>query len=118
MPASRMGSAWVMRKILDQARQLKQRQDEWDCDPANASKDKRYRPASLELEPLVGLLRGENIILNVHCYEVEDFEMMLRLSKEFNFKITTFHHALEAYKMANVIKTNNITIATFADLWV
>jgi hypothetical protein len=36
---------------------------------------------------------------------------------EFNFTIAAFHHALEAYKISDVIKANNISIATFSDLW-
>lgn len=118
LPSSRMGNAWVMRQKLEEAKALRQLQDEWDCNPDNKDKDARkYRPSSLELEPLVGLLRGQNIVLNVHCYEVEDLEMVIRLSKEFKFKIDAFHHALEAYKIPDLIAKYNITIATFPDLW-
>ena len=56
--------------------------------------------------------------LNVHCYMVQDLEMIMRTSKEFNFTVKAFHHALEAWKIAPVISDNDITVATFADNWV
>lgn len=44
-------------------------------------------------------------------------EMMIRLSKEFGFSITTFHHALEAYKIPDILRENAIRVAIFSDLW-
>ncbi len=43
--------------------------------------------------------------------------MMVRTSKEFNFSIAAFHHALEAWKIPEILRENNITAATFADHW-
>jgi len=43
--------------------------------------------------------------------------MAIRVSKEFGYSINAFHHALEAYKIPQIIKSNNITVATFADMW-
>jgi hypothetical protein len=63
------------------------------------------------------LLQGTNVTLHNHCYEVEDLEMMMRLSQEFGFKIAAFHHASEAWKLAHKLAGKNITIALFADQW-
>ena len=49
----------------------------------------------------MGVLNGEILIQN-HCYRAEEMAMMIELSKEFNYKITTFHHAVEAYKIADL----------------
>ncbi len=116
MPASRMGVAWKLREILEEARELKTKQDEWDCSNQTVQETTR-RPHSLRLEPLVGLLRKHNINLNVHCYMVHDLEMMMRISDEFGFKINAFHHALDAYKIASTIAERDITVATFSDLY-
>jgi imidazolonepropionase-like amidohydrolase len=43
--------------------------------------------------------------------------MMVRTSKEFNFRINAFHHALEAWKIPEMLAAHNITAATFADHW-
>jgi hypothetical protein len=55
--------------------------------------------------------------LNVHCYEVRDFEAMLRVADEFGFRVSAFHHALEAWVAPELFRERNITIATFVDLW-
>lgn len=47
----------------------------------------------------------------------KDIEMMVRTSKEFNFSIAAFHHALEAYRIPEALRDNNIVAATFADHW-
>ncbi len=44
-------------------------------------------------------------------------EMMIRTSHEFGFKISTFHHALEAWKIAPLLAAENISVAIIADLW-
>jgi len=113
-PMSRMGSAWLMREKFYEASKLRDSQDDW-CSKSEEDRSGEF-PENLALNPLVALLRGEARV-NIHCYQVHDIEMIVRLSKEFGFSVTAFHHALEAYKIPQVIFENNITVATFADLW-
>ncbi|CAG8677268.1 24161_t:CDS:10 [Cetraspora pellucida] len=122
MPSTRLGEAWLFRKLFAEARALKQRQDDW-CDAASklgsSGQLNSYFPEELRLESLVALLRGD-ARLNVHCYETYDIEAIIRHSLEFNFTITALHHALDAYRITEIIKkrvNNNITIATFSDFW-
>jgi hypothetical protein len=94
-------------------------QDDWCTAAENTgSRFDTPFPEDLSLESLVSLLRGE-VLLNVHCYETHDIEAMVRHSLEFNFTISAFHHALDAYRIPGILKRarNNITIATFADHW-
>ncbi|CAG8555495.1 1968_t:CDS:10 [Paraglomus occultum] len=121
MPKSRLGEAWLFRKNFDAASKLKASQDTW-CHTAlrlnyNEAMDSFF-PEDLRYESLVALLRGD-VRLNIHCYETMDLEAMIRHSYEFNFNITAFHHALDAYRIPDIIKRsrNQITIATFADHW-
>ena len=74
------------------------------------------RPQDLGLEPLVALLKGE-VLLHVHCYQVHDIETLLRIAKEFGFRVRALHHALEAWKVPALLKNNDVGVATFADLW-
>src|SRR5579883_3185331 len=60
----------------------------------------------------MSLFKNNNFI-----YKKKDIEMMVRTSKEFNFSIAAFHHALEAYRIPEALKDNNIVAATFADHW-
>ncbi|RKP22565.1 hypothetical protein SYNPS1DRAFT_31826 [Syncephalis pseudoplumigaleata] len=76
----------------------------------------QHFPDDLVDESLAALLRGQ-VKLNVHCYEPQDLEMMLRVMREFNVTIAAFHHALEAHLIPEVIRRSNVTVATFADLW-
>ncbi|KAJ2957267.1 hypothetical protein NQZ79_g6970 [Umbelopsis isabellina] len=123
MPMTRMGSGYLLRKRFSEALALLKSQDDW-CEAAEKLQGKhsvhlesRY-PEDLENDSLVALLRGD-VRLNVHCYETHDIEAMIRHSKEFNFTIRAFHHALDAYRIPDILKRakNNITIATFAEHW-
>jgi imidazolonepropionase-like amidohydrolase len=112
MPMSRMGHGWILRRLLLEAQDLRDQQDQWDrTKPAD-----RPRPAKAELEPIVALLRGQ-VRLQVHCYEVHDIETIVRLANEFRFQIGALHHALEAWKIPRLLVDHGIGVATFADLW-
>ncbi|KAH8802876.1 hypothetical protein F5884DRAFT_803522 [Xylogone sp. PMI_703] len=128
---TRMGNAWQFRKHMARAQDILQKQDEWCLSAAVAmergneeqiatlaealGKDGGLAEA-IEYDSTIAMLKGK-IGINVHCYEVEDFEDMLHHSKEFGFRIQAFHHALEAWKVPEMIKESeeNITIATFAE---
>jgi len=71
-PMSRLGSAWVMRRRLEQARALVHAQDAW-CTAPGAHQRSTPFPQEREHESLAALLRGE-VKLNTHCYLVQDFE--------------------------------------------
>jgi len=68
------------------------------------------------MDTLMGVLNGEILIQN-HCYRAEEMAMMIEMSREFNYKITTFHHAVEAYKIADLLADEGICAAMWADWW-
>jgi imidazolonepropionase-like amidohydrolase len=70
----------------------------------------------LEMDTLAGVLDGEILVQN-HCYRAEEMAMMIDIAKEFGYKITAFHHAVEAYKIADLLADNNICGALWADWW-
>ena len=111
-PMSRMGHGWLMRQALAKAKALRDAQQRWD----RAGNNAKPRPTDLALEPLVALLDGK-VRLQVHCYEVHDIETLIRIAGEFGFKIAAIHHALEAWKIPELVRDNGIAVATFADLW-
>jgi imidazolonepropionase-like amidohydrolase len=112
-PMSRMGHAWLMRKHLHKARELRNKQKRWQT---TGRFEGTPRPNDPALEPLVALLEGK-VRLQVHCYEVHDIETLIRVSEEFGFKIAAIHHALEAWKVPKLLKDHGIAVATFSDLW-
>ncbi len=70
----------------------------------------------LQLETLVGVLSGEILIHN-HCYRGDEMSIMLDIAKEFGYKITAFHHAVEAYKIADLLEESGTCAAMWADWW-
>jgi imidazolonepropionase-like amidohydrolase len=68
----------------------------------------------LKLETLVGVLDGEILVHN-HCYRADEMTVMLDIAKEFGYKITAFHHGVEAYKVAGLLRDNDTCAAIWAD---
>jgi imidazolonepropionase-like amidohydrolase len=128
---TRMGTAWIFRKHMERAKELMLKQDEW-CYTAEALRSSSnvdkiavfmqkiesqdLARDYLEYDSSIAMLRGQ-IGVNVHCYETEDIEDMIKHSEEFGFRIQAFHHALSAWEIPELIKASgqNITIATFAE---
>lgn len=115
-----MGNAWIFRKQMERAKELKGKQDAW-CLKAETLKEKgdvaaisNFLESSsqdesateyLEYDSSIAMLRGK-IGINIHCYEPEDFEDMISHSKEFGFRIQAFHHALSAWQVPEMIKAS------------
>jgi len=53
---------------------------------------------NLQLETLADVLDGK-ILVQMHCYRADEMAQILDVAKEFDYKVTTFHHAIEAYKI-------------------
>jgi imidazolonepropionase-like amidohydrolase len=70
----------------------------------------------LKLETLAGVLNGEILVHN-HCYRADEMSVMLDIAKEFGYKIAAFHHAVEAYKIGDLLKEGDTCAAMWADWW-
>jgi len=70
----------------------------------------------LKLETLTGVLDGEILVHN-HCYRADEMSLMLEVAKEFGYRVSTFHHAVEAYKIADLLAENDVCAAVWADWW-
>jgi imidazolonepropionase-like amidohydrolase len=73
-------------------------------------------PRDLKLETLVGVLEGEIIVHN-HCYRGDEMSVMLDIAREFGYKVGTFHHAVEAYKIGDLLAEADTCAAMWADWW-
>jgi imidazolonepropionase-like amidohydrolase len=83
-----------------------------DKEPMPPSPPKR----DLKLETLAEVLKG-NIRVHMHCYRSDEMATMLDVADEFGFKITAFHHAVEAYKIADLLAEKHVCAAMWADWW-
>ncbi|KAJ7841313.1 carbohydrate esterase family 9 protein [Mycena olivaceomarginata] len=93
---TRMDTIYAFRDAYNTASQIKKQQDEY------CSKALEF-PESLQWEALVDVVRGR-VKVQIHCYEAVDFDGLVRLSNEFKFPISAFHHAAEAYLVPDLIK--------------
>jgi imidazolonepropionase-like amidohydrolase len=69
-----------------------------------------------KLETLAAVLRGE-VLVQIHCYKASDMAEMVAVADELGFKIRSFHHALEAYKIRDLLVAKGIAINTWSDWW-
>ncbi|HET9680291.1 MAG TPA: amidohydrolase family protein, partial [Gammaproteobacteria bacterium] len=70
----------------------------------------------LNKETLAGVLNGEILVHN-HCYRADEMAVMLDVAQEFDYQISTFHHAVEAYKIADLLAKHDVCAAMWADWW-
>jgi imidazolonepropionase-like amidohydrolase len=71
---------------------------------------------NLELETLAGVLNGD-ILLQWHCYRSDEMATAIEVAHEFDFEIAAFHHAVESYKIADLLAEEGICSAMWADWW-
>ena len=69
-----------------------------------------------EMEVLVEILNGERFI-SCHSYVQSEINMLMKVAEKFNFRINTFTHILEGYKVADKMKAHGAGASTFSDWW-
>ena len=115
-PSTRMGNAAGYRKSWIKAESYLRKQTEYK-EKSDEAKELEYAPErDLEMDTLAGVLKGEILVHN-HCYRADEMATMIDIAKEFNYKITAFHHGVEAYKIADLMADNGICGALWADWW-
>src|ERR1041384_5367552 len=114
-PNTRMGVEEVIRDAFTRARDYKRT---WDEYREASKKDKNLIPPrrDLQLEPLVEVLEGKRYV-HAHSYIASEILMLISIADEFGFKIKTFQHVLEGYKVAKEIAAHGAGASIFADSW-
>ena len=65
----------------------------------------------------LALVLDKKIPVQMHCYRGDQMATMIDVMQEFGFRIAAFHHAAEAYKIADLLKKNDICAVMWADWW-
>ncbi|WP_337187336.1 amidohydrolase [Phenylobacterium sp.] len=114
-PATRMGNVAGYRAAWINAADYMRK---WDDYRAKAGRGEKADPPKrdLQLDTLVGVLKGEILVQN-HCYRADEMAQMIDISKEFGYRITSFHHTVEAYKIADILARNDICAASWTNWW-
>jgi imidazolonepropionase-like amidohydrolase len=105
MPGTRMGNVALMRQTWQRAAEYR---DRVTREP-NTARD-------LAMETLVDVLNGDVLVQN-HCYRADEMAIMLDMAQEFGFRIASFHHATEAYKIADLLRERGTCASVWADWW-
>jgi imidazolonepropionase-like amidohydrolase len=108
-PSTRMGNVAGYRAAWISAEGYRRKWDAW-----NATHKGDPPTRDLGLETLAEVLRG-NILVHNHCYRADEMAQMLDIAKEFGYTVRAFHHAVEGYKVAELLKANGTGAAEWAD---
>jgi imidazolonepropionase-like amidohydrolase len=108
-PSTRMGNVAGYRAAWIQAEAYRRKWDKWNAD------NKGDPPTrDLAMETLAEVLRG-NILVHNHCYRADEMAQMIDIAREFGYKIRSFHHGVEAYKIADLLARDSIAASVWAD---
>jgi len=115
LPSTRMGNMAGYRAAWVEATEYKAAWDKYDEEYAQG-KNPTAPSRDLALDTLKSVLDGETLIHN-HCYKADEMVQMIDLGKEFNYHSGTFHHGIEAYKIADKLAENGNCAAMWPDWW-
>ncbi|MGI4020717.1 MAG: amidohydrolase family protein [Janthinobacterium lividum] len=105
-PQTRMGVEQVYVDAFTRAKEYK---------AARSVKGNTVR-RDLELDALVEIFDQKRFI-TCHSYVQSEINMLMHVADSMGFKINTFTHILEGYKVADKMKAHNIAGSTFSDWW-
>jgi imidazolonepropionase-like amidohydrolase len=111
-PQTRMGVEQVMIDAFTRAREYEKAMQEANKDKKNPKPFRR----DLELEALVEILNKKRFI-TCHSYVQSEINMLMKVADKFGFKVNTFTHILEGYKVADKMAQHGAAGSTFADWW-
>ena len=108
-PSTRMGNVAGYRAAWIAAEAYRRKWDKWNADHKGDPP-----PRDLGNETLAEVLRG-NILVHNHCYRADEMAQMIDIAHEFGYKIRSFHHGVEAYKIADLLAKEGIGSSIWAD---
>ncbi|MCZ4341113.1 amidohydrolase [Sphingomonadaceae bacterium G21617-S1] len=107
-PSTRMGNVAVDRQTWMKAIEYKRKWDKYE------EKGGEIPARDVAMDTLAGVLGGEILVHN-HCYRADEMAIVLDMAKEFGYHVTAFHHAVEAYKIADLLKASGTCAVVWAD---
>jgi imidazolonepropionase-like amidohydrolase len=111
-PQTRMGNVAGYRAAFIRGEEYRRRWDAWE----NGGRRGDAPGRDLQLETLAGVLRGDILVQN-HCYRADEMVIMLDVYREFGIRPRSFHHAVEAYKIADILAREDVSVSIWADWW-
>ncbi len=115
-PGTRMGNVAGYRAEWIAAQKYLEDWNEYEAKVADGDEDAKPPKRDLKLDTLAGVLRGE-ILVHMHCYRADEMMTILDMAEEFDYRVTAFHHGVEAYKIADELAEAGVCGALWADWW-
>ncbi len=115
LPATRMGNIAYDRQTWSDAVNYKRKWDDYTRRAkAGTAKPTDAPRREIAGDTLMGVLNGEILVEN-HCYRADEMANVIDMAREFGYKVTAFHHAVESYKIADMLAKEGICSAMWAD---
>ncbi|QIG79735.1 amidohydrolase family protein [Sphingosinithalassobacter tenebrarum] len=111
MPSTRMGNIAVDRETWARAQEYDRKWDKYEEEGGDSPPSR-----DIAMDTLRGVLDGEILVHN-HCYRADEMAIVMDMAKEFGYHVSAFHHAVEAYKIADLLEANDTCAAVWADWW-
>lgn len=114
-PKTRMGVEQIIRDAFRSAKDYNNRWAVYHRD-TKARRTKVPPRMDLELEAMLEIMEGKRRV-HCHSYRQDEILMLTRVAEDFGFRIATFQHVLEGYKVAERIQEHGAGASTFSDWW-
>lgn len=117
-PQTRMGVEQLYYDYFTRAKAYKKAMEDYGkLSPKDIEKNKIVSPRrDLDLDPLVEVLDNKRFI-TCHSYVQSEVNMLMHLADSLKFKVNTFTHILDGYKIADKLKAHGANASTFSDWW-
>jgi imidazolonepropionase-like amidohydrolase len=115
-PATRMGNFAVLRQTFIEAQEYSASWDRYEKRVEAGDEKAKPPERKLDMEALVEILEGTRHP-NIHCYQADEMIRMMDLAEDFGFKVNSFHHAVEAWKIADELARRGVAAAIWPDWW-
>ena len=117
-PQTRMGVEQLYYDYFTRATAYKKQMEDFGkLTPKQIENGKAVSPRrDLDLDALVEILNNKRFI-TCHSYVQSEINMLMHVADSMKFKVNTFTHILEGYKVADKMKAHGANASTFADWW-
>ncbi len=115
-PQTRMGVEQLMKDAFERALQYKKEKAAWKGMSLSEKQGKLSPRPNTELDIVLEILEGKRFV-TCHSYVQSEINMLMKLAEEYGFRINTFTHILEGYKVADKMKEHGAGGSTFSDWW-